>query len=72
MTFRTIINGAPVVKGATTVTNALADQDELAELNDVVIDSPAVGEALVYDGEDWKNQKITIDPTPQIFMLMGG
>jgi hypothetical protein len=54
------------------VDDAVAEKDTLEELTDVDIDNPQNDDALIYDGENWKNQKITIDPTPQIFMLMGG
>jgi len=56
---------------ATAVSDGLATQDELSKLQDVVIASPQNGDALLYDGTDWKNQQLSVDPNPQIFMLMG-
>jgi len=44
---------------------------DLDELQDVVITSPQNGDALLYDGTEWKNQQLSVDPNPQIFMLMG-
>jgi hypothetical protein len=42
-----------------------------SNITDTQISSPATGEALVYNGTKWSNQKVASDPMPQIFMLMG-